>query len=144
MRGGAARPSVVLSQDVLRERVTTNIRKLFNLIFQSSNKTDEDVELERRKSERLKQSEITSEDQVMKVSGHATPKSGTGKTVYRVHWSRPYILTEKVRDKDGRLTTKENKVYTTDETYKNLTNFRDGKEKADEYKAKHPRAKFRD
>lgn len=34
------------------ERVTTNIRKLFNLIYQTSNKTDEDIELERRQSER--------------------------------------------------------------------------------------------
>lgn len=126
------------------ERVTTNMRKLFNLIFQTSNKTDEDIEIERRKTERLKQAEITSEDQVMNVTGHATPKSGTGKTVYRVHWSRPYILTERVRDKDGRLVTREKKVFTTDETYKNLINFRDGKEKADEYKAKHRRAKFND
>ena len=32
-------------------------------------------------------------------------------------------------------------MFTTDE---NLINFRDGKEKADEYKAKHRRAKFND
>ena len=56
----------------------------------------------------------------MKVTSHATPKTGKGKTVYRVHWSRPYILTERVRGKDGRLVTKEKKVFTTDETYKNL------------------------
>ena len=126
------------------ERVTTNIRKLFNLIRQSSNKTDEDIEVERRKTERLQQANVTSDDQVMRVTAHVTPKTGTGKTVYRTHWSRPYVLTEKVRDKEGRLTTKQRKVYTTDETYKKLITFRDGKEKADEYKAKHPRAKFND
>ena len=124
------------------ERVTTNMRKLFGLIKQTGNKTDEDIEIERRKTERLEQANITSEDQVMKVSAHATPKTGSGKTVFRTHWSRPYILTEKVRGKDGRLTTKEKKVSTTDETYKNLINFRDGKEQADKYIAKHPRAKF--
>ena len=126
------------------ERVNTNMRKLFNLIFQTSNKTDEDIEVERRKTERLKQAEVTSEDQVMKVTSHVTPKTGTGKTLYRVNWSRPYILTEKVRDKDGKMVTREKKVFTTNETYKNLINFRDGKEKADEYKAKHPRAKYND
>jgi hypothetical protein len=126
------------------ERVTTNIRKLFNLIYQTSNKTDEDLELERRKSERLEQSNITADDQVMKVTAHITPKTGTGKTLYRTHWSRPYNLTTKEPDKDGKMVTKKKQVYTTDESYKNLINFRDGKEKADEYKAKHPRAKFND
>ena len=124
------------------ERVTTNIRKLFNLIFQTSNKTDEDIEIERRKTERLEQANVTSEDQVMKVTAHVTPK-GKGKTVYRTHWSRPYILTEKVRE-NGRMVTKTKEVFTTDETYKNLITFLDGKEKADEYKAKHPRAKYND
>ena len=126
------------------ERVTTNMRKLFNLIFQTSNKTDEDIELERRKTQRLEQANITSEDQVMKVTAHVTPKTGKGKTLYRTHWSRPYILTEKVRDKDGKLVTREKEVFTTDESYKNLIKFRDGKEKADEYKAKHSRARFVD
>ena len=125
------------------ERVTTNIRKLFNLIYQTSNKTDEDLEIQRKKSERLEQANITSEDQVMKVSAHLTPKTGTGKTEYRVHWSRPYILTEKVRE-NGRMVTKTKEVFTTNETYKNLVTFRDGKQKADEYKAKHPRAKYKD
>ncbi len=124
------------------ERVVTNIRKLFGLIKQSSNKTDEDIETERRKTERLEQSNITSTDQVMRVSAHVTPKSGKGKSLFRVHWSRPYILTERVRDKDGRLVTKEKKVFTTDEPYNKLINFRDGKEKADLYLKKHPRAKF--
>ena len=118
------------------ERVTTNIRKLFNLIKQSSNKTDEDIEIERRKTERLQQANITSDDQVMKVTAHVTPKTGKGVTLFRTHWSRPYILTERTRDKDGRLVTKEKKVFTTDESYKNIINFRDGKEKADEYMAK--------
>ena len=92
----------------------------------------------------MKQAEITSEDQVTKVTAHVTPKTGTGKTLYRVHWSRPLIETERVRDKDGRMITKEKKTYTNNETYKKLITFTDGKEEADKYKAKHPRAKFND
>ena len=124
------------------ERVTTNLRKLFGLIKQTGNKTDEDIEIERRKTERLQQANITSDDLVMKVTAHATPSSGKGKTVFRTHWSRPYVLTEKVRNKDGRLVTKEKKVFTTDEPYSTLVTVRDGKEKADEYMSKRPRAKF--
>ena len=125
------------------ERVTTNMRKLFGLIKQSGNQTDEDIEIKRRKTERLEQANITSDDQVMKVTAHVTPKTGKGKTLFRTHWSRPYILTEKVRDKNtGRMVTKEKKVSTTDESYSNLINFRDGKEKAAEYMASKPRAKF--
>ena len=123
--------------------MTTNMRKLFGLIKQSGNQTDEDIEIKRRKTERLEQANITSDDQVMKVTAHVTPKTGKGKTLFRTHWSRPYILTEKVRDKNtGRMVTKEKKVSTTDESYSNLINFRDGKEKADEYMASKPRAKF--
>ena len=124
------------------ERVKTNIRKLFGLIFQTSNKTDEDIEIERRKSERLEQSNITKDDKVTKVTDHVTPTTGTGKTVYRTHWNRPYILTEKIKDKNGKVKTKETKVFETDETYKTLVTVRDGKEKVDEYINKHPRARF--
>ena len=54
------------------------------------------------------------------------------------------VLRDIKRDKDGKLVTTEKEVFTTDETYKNLINFTDGKQKADEYKEKHPRAKFKD
>jgi len=85
---------------------------------------------------------VTSEDQVMKVTAHVTPSRGKGKTLFRTHWSRPYVLTEKKRNKEGRLVTTEKKVWTTDEPYKKLITFRDGKRHADEYMAKHPRARF--
>ena len=125
------------------ERVTTNLDKLFGLIFQTSNKTDEDIELERRTSERLEQAKITTNDKVMKVTAHATPKTGKGVTLYRTHWNRPYTITERTRDKHGRLVAKEKKISTTDESYKNLINFRDGKQEVDKYIAAHPRAAFR-
>lgn len=132
------------------ERVTTNIQKLFNLIKQSSNKTDEDIETERRKSDLLAQRNITTDDQVMKVTAHYTPKTGKGMTTFLTHWSRPTIIETYVKDKDGknkrdasgRLVKKTVKDFTTRQTYKELIRFRDGKEKADEYMEKHKRAKF--
>ena len=132
------------------ERVTTNIRKLFGLIKQASNKTDEDIEIERRKSDLLAQRNITSEDQVMKVTAHETPKTGKGMTKFIVHWSRPAIVKEYIKDKDGKnkrdakgkLMTRTVKDFTTRQTYKELVNFRDGKEKVDEYMENHRRAKF--
>jgi hypothetical protein len=124
------------------ERVTTNIRKLFSLIKQNSNKTDEDIETERRKSELLAQRNVTAEDQVMKVTSHVTPPKGTGKTYFRVIWSRPSIEFKYVKDKNGRMVKKEIKNYGTDEPYNRIITWLDGKEKADEYMAKHPRAKF--
>ena len=52
--------------------------------------TNEDIEVVRRKTQRLEQANVTSDDQVMKVTAHVTPK-GTGKTLFRTHWSRPYL-----------------------------------------------------
>jgi hypothetical protein len=86
------------------ERVTTNLRKLFGLIFQTSNKTDEDIELERRKSERLEQANITTDDKVMKVTAHVTPKTGRGVTLYRTHWNRPYTINYREDKRQGRKT----------------------------------------
>jgi len=42
------------------------------------------------------------------------------------------------------MVSKEKKIYTTDESYKNFIKFLDGKEKADSYKANHSRAKYND
>ena len=125
------------------ERVTTNLQKLFKLILQGSNQTDEDIELERRKTERIQQQELLPDDRVVKVTDHTTP-TGKGKTIYRTHWNRPFILTERTRDKDGKLEVKEKKVFTNNQTYQELIKFQDGKEAVDKYQASKPRAKFRD
>ncbi len=124
------------------ERVTTNLQKLYTMIMDDSNKTFEDIELERRTSERLKQAEITSEDQVMRVSDHYTAAKGKSKTVYLVHWSRPYTLTKKKRV-DGKIVTTREEVYTTNEPYSKLLTYRDGKARADEYIKSKPKATFR-
>ena len=71
-------------------------------------------------------------------------------TQFITEWSRPTIITEFAKDSKGKINkdTSGNRIritredLTTREFYKNLINFRDGKEKADEYMKKHPRAKF--
>lgn len=113
-----------------KERVNTNIRTLFRLIQNNANKTDEDIELERRKSERNKQAKLTTSDKVLEVTAHDTPRKGRGKTLFRTRWSRPYILTEK--DKKGK-TLKETKVFTTDEFYHNLIDFKGGADAVHKY-----------
>ena len=126
------------------ERVTTNLQKLFTLILQKSNQADEDIELERRKTERIQQQELQPDDRVVKVTSHITPSKGTGKTEYRTHWNRPFILTERKPNKDGKLEVTEKKIFTNNQTYKQLIKFQDGKEAVDKYQASKPRAKFRD
>ena len=118
------------------ERVTTNLRKLFNLILQASNQTDEDIEEKRRKTERIQQQELQPEDRIIKVESHTTASKGTSKTLYRAIWNRPNIQTERKKDKDGKWVVTEKKDFGTNQTYKDLIKFQDGKERVDEYIAK--------
>ena len=54
-------------------------------------------------------------------------------------------MAKKDRGTDGRIkTTKEQKVFTTDQTYKEVIQFQEGKEEVDKYKGSKPRANFRD
>ncbi len=123
------------------ERVLTNLERIYKLVMDKSNKTWEDIEKERRVSERLEQAQISSEDKVVKITDHTTPSKGKGKTLFRAHWNRPYILTKKKRV-DGKIETYTEEVYTTNETYKKLISYLDGKQEVDKYMAKHPTAKF--
>lgn len=125
---------------ILKERLD----ELFKIIDDRSNKSFEDIETERRTSERLKQADITSEDRVVKISDHDT-KGGKSKakTQYLVHWNRPYILTEKKRVQ-GKITTTTKTVDTTLEPYSKIIQYLDGTKAMDIYKALHPTATFRD
>jgi hypothetical protein len=131
------------------ERVTTNMRKLFAAIFLTSNKTDEDIELERRKSELLKEREITPDDKIMKVTDHRMLQKGTSKTEYLATWSRPNTST-KYESKKNATTGKMERVrsvvedFKTWETYAFLITILDGKEEVDKYKDMHRRVKYRD
>ena len=129
-----------------RERVedtSTNLKKLIRLINDTSNKTFFDVETERRKSERLKQSDIIETDRVVKITDHYTAPTGRSKTRYRVHWNRPYVLTEKRRTKQGMQTTQKT-ISTTDETAKKIATYAGGQEALELYRKSNSKENFRD
>ena len=129
-----------------RERVedtSTNLKKLIRLINDTSNKTFNDVETERRTSERLKQSELVETDRVVEITDHYTAPTGRSKTRYRVHWNRPYVLTEKRRTKQG-IETTQKKISTTDETAKKIATYVGGQEALELYRKSRSKEKFRD
>lgn len=115
------------------ESTKANLSKLIRLINDTSNKTFDDVETERRTSERLKQSELVETDYVVKITDHYTAPTGKSKTRYRVHWNRPYVLTEKRRTKQGIETTRKT-ISTTDETAKKISTYVGGAKALEEYK----------
>jgi hypothetical protein len=118
--------------------------ELFKIVEDKSNKSYEDIETERRTSERLAQAEITPEDAVVRVSKHETKLGKSqAKTQYMVHWSRPYVLTEKKRVK-GEITMTTKTVDSTWEPYHKIITYLDGSKAVETYKALHPEAKFRD
>lgn len=125
---------------ILQER----LGELFKIVDNKSSKLFDDIETERRTSERLAQAEITPEDKVMRVISHLT-KGGKSqaKTKYHVEWSRPYILTERKRV-EGKMITTTKEVNTTYEPYNKLITFLDGSKAVKTYKALHPEGKFRD
>lgn len=127
-----------------RERVLAeNLKKLIRVINDTSNKTFDDVETERRKSERLKQSELVETDRVVKITDHYTAPTGRSKTRYRVHWNRPYVLTQKRRTKQG-IETTQKEISTTDETAKKIATYTGGQEALELYRKSHSKEKFRD
>ena len=129
-----------------RERVEStkaNLNKIIRLINDDSNKTFDDVETERRKSERLKQSELVETDHVVKITDHYTAPTGKSKTRYRVHWNRPYIITEKKRTNKGIETTQKT-IATTDETAKKIATYKGGQEALALYHKTNSSSKFRD
>ena len=127
-----------------RERVfEDNLSKLIRLINDTSNKSWDDVETERRKSERVQQSVLSDMDRVVKITSHKTESAGTSKTYYRVHWNIPYTIIEKRRTRSGEHESKK-EIFTTNETAKKLMTFNGGKALLEAYHKAHPTAKFRD
>jgi len=122
----------------------TRLDELFKIVDDKSNKSFEDIETERRTSERLQQAEVTKDDRVIRVISHET-KGGKSKalTKYTVQWNRPYTLTEKNKI-DGKIVTTTKQIDTTEEYYKNIITFTDGGKAIDVYKALHAGATFRD
>ena len=127
-----------------KERVfEDNISKLIRLINDTSNKTWDDVETERRTSERLQQAILVDTDKVVKISAHKTASKGTSKTYYRVHWNRPYVITKRRRTRSGEHESKK-EIYTTDEPATKIATYNGGQEALEAYHKAHPKAKFRD
>ena len=91
--------------------------------------TSEDIETQRRTSERLKQAELKKSDKVVRILDDKT--YGRGKTRYLTEWNRPYI-----DKKSGE------KVYTTLETYAKLITYNNGEQAVAEYEDEHPNKTF--
>jgi hypothetical protein len=127
-----------------KERVfENNLTKLIELINDTSNKSWDDVETARRKSEKIIQSKIQVTDKIEKITDHYTQKTGTSKTLYRVIWNRPYVLDENEQTANG-ITTKTNTVYGTDQKAKDFIDIKGGKTALKKYQKEHPNATFRD
>jgi len=120
------------------------IDELFKIVDDKSNKSFQDIEQERRTSDRLSQAGITADDKVIKIISHDT-KGGKSqaKTQYKTEWNRPYTITEnkKVRGKTVTTTTT---VPFTLETANKLITYLDGAKALEVYHILHPEAKFRD
>ena len=125
---------------ILQERLD----ELFTIVDSKSNKSWEDVETERRTSERLKQAEIHPDDKVIKIISHIT-KGGKShaKTQYKTQWNRPYILTEK-KKVDGKIVTTQREVNYTFEPANKLITYLDGAKQLEVYKILHKNSLFRD
>lgn len=120
------------------------ISELFKIVDSKSNKSWEDIETERRTSERLAQANITPEDKVMKIISHDTKgNKSQAKTKYKVQWSRPYILTEK-KKVDGKIVTTQKQNFETMEPANKIITYLDGSKQLELYHILHPDAKFRD
>ena len=123
---------------------------LFKIVDDKSNKLFEDIETERRTSERLQQAELLDTDKVVRIISHET-KGGKSRalTKYKVQWNRPYTLTsqKKIKGKsldEDRIETTEVTDDTTKEFFKNIILFRNGGPAITAYKAMHPKGIFRD
>ena len=115
-----------------------HLDKLISIIKDTSDQKFEDEETKIRRSARFDQSFIQPDDRVESVTEHTTPRKGTGKTYYRVNWTRPYIDPLAKRTDKNKLIYGENSPATKIKTYPN------GPEALLKYQLANPNAKFRD
>ena len=134
------------------ERINLDrIKELFDIIEDTSNKGFEEIETQRRTSERLQQQDLKKTDKIEYIISHHTEGGKSRKlTRYLCHWNRPFILTEeKLKKKKAgggfeTETKKTTKDYTTYQMYKEIISVAGGSDAMNVYKAKYPNAKFRD
>ena len=120
----------------------SRLDELFKIVDDRSNKSWEDIELERRQSERLKQADILPSDKVIKIISHITKPKSQAKTQFLVQWSRPYKITEK-KKVNGKIVTTEKEVNETYEPYSKLITYLDGGKMFQLYSILHPDTQFR-
>jgi len=113
------------------ERTRASLDKIFQMIDDPSNKTDEDKQDEIRRSTRIKQSALRPSDRILKVVDIFN--TGKSKTKYLVEWSRPYI--------DSKTGLENNRTW---ETYNLLEFITNGPEAVAEYKSKYAKKKYID
>ena len=126
------------------ERVTTDLAKLYKVIFDNSVMTSLEKETKLRRSLRIEQSKILPTDRVMNVFKNVTPAGKSkAKTVYYTEFTRPYEDTRTVSGKKQTTLT-----FYTNETAKNLKEYPDGEKILKRYqvsqKMANPKVVFRD
>ena len=120
------------------------VEELFKLIDDKSNKSWDDIETDRRTSERIQQSEILKTDEIIDITEHITaPGKSRAKTQYLCHWNRPYVLTKNTKVKGG-VDAETEFDNTTYQRAKNIILIPGGQKALDVYQALHPTATFRD
>ena len=128
-----------LYEDRGTERIDfKHLDELINIIKDTRDLKFEDEPTKIRRSARFDQSFIQPDDRVESVTEHITPRTGTGKTYYRVNWTRPYIDPLAKRTDKNKLIYGENSPATKIKTYPN------GPEALLKYQLANPNAKFRD
>jgi len=127
------------------ERVTTNLAKLYQIIFDSSTMSSLEKETKLRRSLRIDQSKVIDTDYVLNILGHTTPQKGTTKTTYLLEWTRPYedeYTNQKTKKKEAKL------YFKTNEPGKKIKDYPNGEVTLRRYqvaqKAMDPKVVFRD
>ena len=120
------------------------VEELFKLIDDKSNKSWDDIETDRRTSERIQQSELIKTDEIIDITEHITaPGKSRAKTQYLCHWNRPYVLTKNTKVKGG-VDAETEFDNTTYQRAKNIILIPGGQKALAVYQALHPDATFRD
>jgi hypothetical protein len=73
-------------------RESSYVGELIRIIKDTNDQKFEDEETETSQVRKVGPTFIQEDDEVENITDHKTPAKGTGKTYYRVNWSRPYTV----------------------------------------------------
>ena len=120
------RGDLVDTQNRGLERIQTKIGNIMKIIDDKTNMSWEDLETQRRTSERLEQAQLTKYDKVIDIITHQTlGGKSQAQTKYLVKWNRPYFLTQRFKYK-GKVFEKGEMIDITWQSYRDLIQFRNG------------------